>query len=122
MAITLRSVATIALERLWFFCQINLIPNAINRILAYSHFLFGSSYALTIAGWVFIYAILRAFYVLVLYPVYFTPYRHLPAPKVTLLVHRCVRHPTPMGSELTISRAGRCFGAMVRPCSPSHRA
>lgn len=74
-------------DRLTFVVRNVAIPQAINKYIINKP-IFGS-YVATVVVWLCVFFACRIFYYIFLYPVYFSPFRHLPTPKVRLLVtHR----------------------------------
>lgn len=69
-------------DRLTFMVRNVAIPQAINKYIINKP-IFGS-YVATAVVWLGIFFACRIFYYIVLYPVYFSPFRHLPTPKVGL--------------------------------------
>lgn len=69
-------------DRLTFMVRNVAIPQAINKYIINKP-IFGS-YVATVVVWLGLIFACRIFYYIVLYPVYFSPFRHLPTPKVGL--------------------------------------
>jgi hypothetical protein len=67
-------------SRLWFLTQTVLLPHFITKVVFKPRIL--GSYVLTVTAWALLFFAFRIFYALVLYPRWFTPFRHLPTPKV----------------------------------------
>lgn len=67
-------------SRVWFVSQTVLLPHFITKVVFKPRIL--GSYVLTVTAWALLFSLLRIFYALILYPRYFTPFRHLPTPEV----------------------------------------
>jgi hypothetical protein len=67
--------------RVPWWIQTVLLPQFLTKVVFKRRLL--DSYVLTATAWLLVSCALRFFYAMVLYPRYFTPFRHLPTPKVS---------------------------------------